>query len=83
MYKLQQTFAIWFYDICCVSYSVVALILNYRRPEKAEKTLAVTKFCLSFLNWVISRNNDPVSLNHIKMWLTSFNFFHLICENFQ
>lgn len=32
--------------------------------------------------WMISRNNVPVTLNHIKTWLT-FNFSLLICKNFH
>lgn len=32
--------------------------------------------------WMISRNNVPVTPNHIKTWLT-FNFSHLICKNFH
>lgn len=32
--------------------------------------------------WMISRNNVPVTLNHIKTWLI-FNFSYLICKNFH
>lgn len=56
--------------------------LHREQPWKSTNTARSSALFEPSSRWMISRNNVPVTLNHIKTWLT-FNFSHLICKNFH